>query len=368
LIISATGEVLKPIVLHGGPQKYVPCEDLLPQFHLYQTKKGYMDKEAFKDIMLTYFIPHIKKMREEINNECELLQDRIDNGCKSRVVKNRLEQLSKRNQHAVLVLDGHKSRYDPETLWVLREADIDLVIIPAHSSHIIQPLDLRLNGLIKHYFCLEYQNKIPAVLEETLHSKPSKEKTVESEDSHDENNDDNEGTGEAGMKIAPYKRLHLLSAIRNAVRLALTPDNILSAWKASHLYPFTGEPPYSKEKEQEKLKEIKASSYLVKLNVIENTDGKKTGVVNKSITGVVNSPNNITEMCELLAQEIVPEACTGQCNILFSDGPLTALVEAPVDNDDVGDYVEIVPGAKTSGPLSGKCDACCYVQLDSNDF
>ena len=56
------------------------------------------------------------------------------------------------DQRAVLIVDGHKSRYDPRTLRALQENDIFLIILPAHSSRLTQPLDLRLNGIIKSQF------------------------------------------------------------------------------------------------------------------------------------------------------------------------------------------------------------------------
>ena len=53
---------------------------------------------------------------------------------------------------------------------------------------------------------------------------------------------------------------------------------------------------------------------------------------------------------------------------MVGDGPLTALVDYPVDQHDVGDYIQIVRGAKTTGRLSGKSDATCYMELDKQDI
>jgi len=57
---------------------------------------------------------------------------------------------------AVLVVDGHSSRYNPSTLRYLRRNFIHLLVIPAHSSHILQPLDLTLNRLVKDAYKKEY--------------------------------------------------------------------------------------------------------------------------------------------------------------------------------------------------------------------
>ena len=84
--------------------------------------------------------------------------------------------------------------------------------------------------------------------------------------------------------------------------------------ETSHLCRFVDEPlPYTKEKEKEGLRELKASNSKAKLNRIEQTDGEKTGLINNSITGLINSADNLPEMRELLDWcELVPESCTGR--------------------------------------------------------
>ena len=57
---------------------------------------------------------------------------------------------------AALVVDGHSSRYNPATLSFLKSNHIHLLVLPAHSSHILQPLDLLLNRLVKDKYKKEY--------------------------------------------------------------------------------------------------------------------------------------------------------------------------------------------------------------------
>ncbi|KAJ6247905.1 protein derived from transposon [Anaeramoeba flamelloides] len=61
------------------------------------------------------FIPYVLKMRKKLN-------------CKG--------------DRALLILDGHSSRSNPDVLDLFALYNIDCVVIPAHSSHIIQPLDV----------------------------------------------------------------------------------------------------------------------------------------------------------------------------------------------------------------------------------
>ena len=85
-----------------------------------------MDKDTFRKLLKHYFIPHVEEQKKKLD----------DSICK----------------RAVLVVDGHVPRYDWRTLFMLRKADIDLLILTAHSSHLTQPLDLRLNAEIKRKF------------------------------------------------------------------------------------------------------------------------------------------------------------------------------------------------------------------------
>jgi len=41
---------------------------------------------------------------------------------------------------------------------------------------------------------------------------------------------------------AEYDRVHMINALKNAIQKALLPDNIMTAWKVSHLYPFQENP------------------------------------------------------------------------------------------------------------------------------
>ena len=49
----------------------------------------------------------------------------------------------------MLILDGHSSRHDAAIVAVCRVYYIFIMIIPAHTSHILQPLDLVCNGQFK---------------------------------------------------------------------------------------------------------------------------------------------------------------------------------------------------------------------------
>ncbi len=365
LTVSATGEVVNPIIIHGKPHEYIKpeCKELVPQLRFYETENGYMDKACFKRIMIESFIPYVKEKRDKIIKEIRTLEEKLNtfselqSDPKKKREKKEMESLLSRlvakNTHAVLVADGHKSRYDPETLQVLRDADIDLLIIPAHSSHILQPLDLRLNGLIKDEFRTAWIEDIPTVLLATVTLKPKKGSPTELE-----------------FVKAEYDRVHMISAIRNAISKALTPSNILSAWKTAHLYPFLRDPAYTKEKELENLRELRSSSIQAKVSDIQETDGTRTGVINLPATGVINSESNLPIMREMLTREFVSVESNDSADVVVSAGPLTLfLLPSEFDAVHVGDYFRIIPGVDGNPDrLLPVSDAPLFFNYDAKDI
>jgi len=133
-LIISRNELVKPsFLLHGGP-------DFVSQHTLFEdevvcikTSNGYMEKWTFKSIMIHHFKSHVQKVREELGTD----------------------------ERAALIVDGHSSSYDLETFQALNEAGIDLIILPAHSSHITQPLDITLNGILKKAFPFFYRKGVP---------------------------------------------------------------------------------------------------------------------------------------------------------------------------------------------------------------
>jgi hypothetical protein len=52
-------------------------------------------------------------------------------------------------RHRMLILDGHGSHVDIEFMWECRQHQIHLLYLPAHTSHLLQPLDLAPFSVIK---------------------------------------------------------------------------------------------------------------------------------------------------------------------------------------------------------------------------
>ena len=53
---------------------------------------------------------------------------------------------------AVLIVDGHKSRECPIALKLLKDNNIQLFVLPAHTSHVTQLFDVGVGSSMKSYF------------------------------------------------------------------------------------------------------------------------------------------------------------------------------------------------------------------------
>jgi hypothetical protein len=102
----------------------------------------------------------------------------------------------------MIVLDGHRSRYVPSMLKACKDANIDVIVLPAHSTHILQPIDVALARRMKKGTKVRAQYT---------------------------SNGDRAGTAHT---------LAVLSAIVPSVQKALTTDYIKGAWATSALWPF----------------------------------------------------------------------------------------------------------------------------------
>ena len=171
------------------------------------------------------------------------------------------------------------------------------------------------------------------------------------------------------MIKAEYDRLRVLNAIRNSVKQALIPDIILAVWNASFLFPFKEEPPYHKEDEDKLHASILATAIMINVyRPVPLNEAQKAELEPRSLTGVVNSPTRIGKISSLITKDLEAESCEGQCEVMVSEGPLTAVVDANDENADVGDYL-LLPGADgIPGSLPGASDADCFVTVDESDM
>ena len=62
-----------------------------------------------------------------------------------------VDAISSSERH-LLVLDGHESHITLEVATLARDAGLDILTLPSHTSHTMQPLDVSVFGPFKKYF------------------------------------------------------------------------------------------------------------------------------------------------------------------------------------------------------------------------
>lgn len=122
LCISAAGGYLKPLCIL--PLKTLPHleEEVLQFFSISGQENGFNSNELWYNWVKGVFIPYVEQTR------------RIK-GCP--------------NQTALLIADSHVTRGHQPTIDLLEQYNVHLKILPAHSSTILQPLDLSCNKEFK---------------------------------------------------------------------------------------------------------------------------------------------------------------------------------------------------------------------------
>jgi len=130
--ISATGRFLPPLVIFRGKtvqQQWFPT-DLQPFKHwkFTATPKGWTDNETSLKWLKNVFIPLTKPASPD--------------------------------QKRLLVIDGHGSHVTAEYMYKAYVNNIYLIYLPAHTSHVLQPLDLSIFSPLKR----AYRNRLDRLL------------------------------------------------------------------------------------------------------------------------------------------------------------------------------------------------------------
>ncbi|KAK2941757.1 hypothetical protein BLNAU_23338 [Blattamonas nauphoetae] len=94
-----------------------------PNMHIHFSNKGWMTKELFHSIMMDSVLPCLTDLRAKLtqNDQARIL----------------------------ILLDGHGSRLNLDLWGEFYKNRVDVVCIPAHTSHVVQPLDRAPNAVFK---------------------------------------------------------------------------------------------------------------------------------------------------------------------------------------------------------------------------
>src|ERR1700709_1095383 len=103
----------------------------------------------------------------------------------------------------LLILDGHGRHETTEFLWRCLEHNINLLFLPVHTSHVLQPLDLTVFSSLKRAYRKE-QQKLSSLIDST-----------------------------------PVGKQNFLICYQIARQESITPSNIKSGWRTIGLWPVS---------------------------------------------------------------------------------------------------------------------------------
>ena len=165
---NATGQAIPPMVIFEG--KYLNHQwttGEVPSTYYGMSEKGWTDQELFRHWLKDHFLKHAVAARR-----------------------------------LLLLLDGHSSHYEPQTIELAKENDVIIFCLPPHTTQDSQPLDTTVFGPLKRHWS--------EVCHEFLQSNP-------------------------GKVVNKYNFSGLFA---QAWLKALTPTNIVSGFRKCGVHPF----------------------------------------------------------------------------------------------------------------------------------
>jgi hypothetical protein len=221
LFISAAAAWMKPLAIF--PLKTLPefAPTVYEDFNISGQENGWINGPIFKNYIEEYFVQKIIEMRARDGNILE---------------------------PALLVMDHHVSRdaLDAKSLW--ENNKIMLILIPAHSSHITQPLDLSTNGEFKQ----KLRERITAEMDED----------------------------------ASTRRNRLLQITAKVLSRVNNKDTIETGWRRSGLWPYNPEVAY------------RSSAVVDSIDKLPSSEQKKKRKRGQKITGgqIIYNGNSSTPL------------------------------------------------------------------------
>ena len=123
--VNALGNTLPPYFVFKG-KRFNP--DLIkgasPGTNYTMTESGWSNAEVFETFLKDHFIPYARPSSSE-------------------------------NQPILIIYDGHASHKSPHIINWAKQHNLVLFVLPAHTSHILQPLDVSVFGPFKNFYYSE---------------------------------------------------------------------------------------------------------------------------------------------------------------------------------------------------------------------
>jgi hypothetical protein len=174
LTVSASGQALDPLIIF--PLKHVPAlpEDLQSEFLIAGQKNGWMEGPIFNNMLFNHIVPAIDSIR----------------------TKHKLPP----SEPALILYDGSSTHNDLDIDTLRDKHNIHVLLLPPHSSAMLQPLDLTVNGVFKQALTKRFKH-------------------LEKED-------------------AQTRRVRMVRAISDSLSIAQARAHITDGWRRAGLLPI----------------------------------------------------------------------------------------------------------------------------------
>lgn len=182
ITVSASGTCLEPLLILKSKKTLAGLEDFQQSCIFCSSNSGWMNRRVFI-IWVMVFITQVAQYR-------------------TRLPKNI------RSETILLITDGHGSRRCFTACFLLWCFDIELLILPGHCSHVMQPFDVALASPLKSNY----------------------KKALDSKKFH--------GDGEIATQTAQEVRTMMISSFLDAVSSSCTYTNVLASFASTGLSPL----------------------------------------------------------------------------------------------------------------------------------
>ena len=200
------GYVVKPMVILPNLAKIKSLCDLTTDCLFTTSQTGWITKRLF----LAYAIHFITEM----SYYRELLPESI------------------RKEKILLIVDGHSSRFNLKVLCLLRNHGVDVLVLPPHCTHCLQPFDVGVASSLKSHFKsnlgASYKNTFLMFNERVCETKLEQE------------------CQDYQQKLtADLLRYTMVSCFIDALRASTTKKKCFSSFRKCGLFPLNKEEPLS---------------------------------------------------------------------------------------------------------------------------
>lgn len=234
--IGAAGATFKPLLILPNKATIAGLEQLVDRVHISSTSSGWMNKNIFL-LYCILFVADTLLYRLSLPKEL-------------------------RNARILLIVDGHKSRINYKAAILLSYFSIDLLVLPGHCSHLLQPFDVSIASSLKTEF---------------------KKETMKIDFEFDSANSYNSARKK---KTARDLRTMLIDCFLTAWQKSCTYSNIAAGFESSGISPLNKEIPLN-------------SDYVMKSNLdSENTVQKE---LYKTRPSIINN-RHLNSRCEEIAE------------------------------------------------------------------